>query len=48
MGYDVEPFVTHETKRRILSRAAAEDWTLIFEHDATTAWGRASELLNKK
>lgn len=39
MGYDVEPLVTLETKRRILARAAAEDWLLIFEHDATTAWG---------
>ena len=40
MGYDVEPLVTLETKRRILKRAAAEDWLLIFEHDANTAWGR--------
>ena len=40
MGYDVQPLVTLETKRRILHRAAAEDWLLIFEHDATTAWGR--------
>ena len=39
-GYDVEPLVTLETKRRILHRAAAEQWLLIFEHDATTAWGR--------
>ena len=40
MGYDVEPLVTLETKRRILSRAVAEDWLMIFEHDATTAWSR--------
>ncbi len=39
MGYDVEPLVTLETKRRILARAAAEEWLLIFEHDARTAWG---------
>jgi glyoxylase-like metal-dependent hydrolase (beta-lactamase superfamily II) len=38
MGYDVEPLVTLETKRRILKRAVDEDWLVIFEHDATTAW----------
>jgi len=40
MGYDVEPLVTLETKRRILRQAEDEDWLLIFEHDASTAWGR--------
>lgn len=40
MGYDVEPLVTLETKRRVLARALEEDWLLIFEHDATHAWGR--------
>ena len=40
MGYDVEPLVTLETKRRILARAADEDWLVVFEHDATTAWGK--------
>ncbi|HEX6058411.1 MAG TPA: MBL fold metallo-hydrolase [Gemmatimonadaceae bacterium] len=40
MGYDVEPLVTLETKRRILARAADEEWLLVFEHDAHTAWGR--------
>ena len=38
MGYDVEPLVTLETKRRVLTQAAAEDWLSVFEHDATTAW----------
>ena len=42
MGYDVEPLVTLETKRRILKRAVDEDWLLIFEHDATIPWGRAA------
>ncbi len=42
MGYDVEPLVTLETKRRILGRAVAEEWLVIFEHDATTAWGRVA------
>ncbi|HEX6626945.1 MAG TPA: MBL fold metallo-hydrolase [Gemmatimonadaceae bacterium] len=40
MGYDVEPLVTLETKRRILKQAMEEDWLLIFEHDASTPWGR--------
>jgi glyoxylase-like metal-dependent hydrolase (beta-lactamase superfamily II) len=39
MGYDVEPLVTLETKRRILQRAHEEGWLVIFEHDATHAWG---------
>ena len=43
MGYDVEPLVTLETKRRVLARAQAEDWLLVFEHDARTAWGKLSE-----
>ena len=33
MGYDLEPMVTLETKRRVLSRAEAEGWLLIFEHE---------------
>jgi len=39
MGYDVEPLVTLETKRRILKRAVDEAWLVVFEHDAETAWG---------
>ncbi|MDQ4079295.1 MAG: MBL fold metallo-hydrolase [Gemmatimonadota bacterium] len=40
MGYDVEPLVTLETKRRILRRAVDEGWIVVFEHDASVAWGR--------
>ena len=40
MGYDVEPLVTLETKRRILKQAVDEHWLLIFEHDAMVPWGR--------
>ncbi len=40
MGYDVEPLVTLETKRRILRRAVDEEWLVVFEHDAETAWAR--------
>jgi glyoxylase-like metal-dependent hydrolase (beta-lactamase superfamily II) len=40
MGYDVEPLVTLETKRRVLGRAEAEGWRLVFEHDASETGGR--------
>lgn len=39
MGYDVEPLVTLETKRRLWEEAVDERWTVVFEHDAQTAWG---------
>lgn len=39
MGYDVEPLVTLESKRKLFARAAADNWLLIFEHDAFHAWG---------
>jgi glutathione S-transferase len=42
MGYDVEPLVTLETKRRILARAHEERWLVIFEHDAHAPWGRVT------
>jgi len=42
MGYDVEPLVTMETKRRIFRQTEDEGWLLIFEHDATVPWGRVS------
>jgi glyoxylase-like metal-dependent hydrolase (beta-lactamase superfamily II) len=42
MGYDVEPLVTLESKRSLLSRARREQWLLVFEHDPVVAWGRVS------
>ena len=39
MGYDVEPLVSLETKRRLFAQALAEGWLLIFEHDAVIPWG---------
>jgi glyoxylase-like metal-dependent hydrolase (beta-lactamase superfamily II) len=39
MGYDVEPLVTLETKRRTLAQAEAEGWAVAFCHDAQAAWG---------
>lgn len=40
MGYDVEPLVTLETKRRILARVQAENWLLVFIDDPQVPWGR--------
>ena len=40
MGYDVEPLVTLESKRWVLDRARREEWLVMFEHDASVAWGR--------
>jgi glyoxylase-like metal-dependent hydrolase (beta-lactamase superfamily II) len=40
MGYDVEPLVTLETKRRVLKRAVDEEWLVVFEHDAKVPWTR--------
>jgi len=42
MGYDVEPLVTLETKRRILARALEEGWQVVFEHDAFNSFGRVA------
>ena len=39
MGYDVEPLRTLESKRSLWAEAEANGWLVIFEHDATTAWG---------
>ncbi len=41
MGYDVEPLVTLESKRELLTRAGEEGWILIFEHDPRVAYGWA-------
>ncbi|MDB4886174.1 MAG: beta-lactamase domain protein [Gemmatimonadetes bacterium] len=40
MGYDVEPLVTLESKRQLWAEAVDEGWTVMFEHDATTAWAK--------
>jgi glyoxylase-like metal-dependent hydrolase (beta-lactamase superfamily II) len=41
MGYDLEPLRTLESKRSLLSEAAAGNWWLVFEHDPAVAAGRA-------
>lgn len=33
MSYDVRPLLTMEEKERLLQRAVAENWILVFEHD---------------
>ena len=40
MGYDLEPLVTLESKRRLYTRAEAEGWLLWFEHDPVVVAGR--------
>jgi glyoxylase-like metal-dependent hydrolase (beta-lactamase superfamily II) len=40
MGYDLEPLITLETRRRFYRRAEAEEWLLVFEHDPTVVSGR--------
>ncbi len=40
MGYDLDPLATLESKRGLWTRALAEDWLLIFEHDPRVPWGR--------
>jgi len=40
MGYDLEPLVTLETRKRIYQRAEAEGWLLVFEHDPKVISGR--------
>ncbi len=40
MGYDLEPLVTLESKRRLYARAEAEGWLLLFGHDPGVAGGR--------
>ena len=39
MAYDLRPLTTLEEKKRILSRAVDERWTLFFEHDPSTVAG---------
>src|SRR5438046_2590852 len=40
MGYDLEPLVTLESKRRLYARAEGEGWLLFFEHDPAMVAGR--------
>jgi glyoxylase-like metal-dependent hydrolase (beta-lactamase superfamily II) len=40
MGYDLQPLVTLESRRRLYQRAEAEQWLLVFEHDPHVVSGR--------
>lgn len=40
MGYDLEPLVTLESRKRIMTRAAQEGWWLVFEHDPEVSRAR--------
>ncbi|HXO84626.1 MAG TPA: MBL fold metallo-hydrolase [Gemmatimonadales bacterium] len=40
MGYDLEPLVTLETRRKLYRRAEAEGWLFVFEHDPKVVSGR--------
>lgn len=38
MGYDLQPLITVEEKKKILKKAFEEDWKLFFEHDPETVY----------
>ncbi len=38
MGYDLQPLVTLEEKKKILNKAVDENWKLFFEHDPETVF----------
>jgi glyoxylase-like metal-dependent hydrolase (beta-lactamase superfamily II) len=40
MGYDVEPLVTLESRRRLYQRAEGEGWLMVFQHDPAVVAGR--------
>jgi hypothetical protein len=37
MGYDLQPLVTVEEKKKILAEAIEKNWKIFFEHDPETA-----------
>lgn len=43
MAYDLNPLITLEEKRKLLSRGAHEGWIFILEHDPYRAMGRVAE-----
>jgi glyoxylase-like metal-dependent hydrolase (beta-lactamase superfamily II) len=46
MGYDLYPLTTLETRKKWLPRAARENWTVVFGHDAHTPVVRLVEQSN--
>jgi glyoxylase-like metal-dependent hydrolase (beta-lactamase superfamily II) len=47
MGFDVYPLTTLETRKRILPRAAAEGWIVVFVHEPVTPVGTLLEEAGK-
>ncbi len=47
MGYDLEPLVTLESKRRLWERVREEEWLLIFEHAPEFPWGRLDPVADR-
>lgn len=43
MGYDNNPLITLEEKKRLLPQAVKENWILVFEHDPFRVAGRVIE-----
>lgn len=43
MGYDLYPVDLIENKKQLLTRAVAEAWLCVFEHDPDVPWGRIVE-----
>ncbi len=43
MGYDLQPLVTIDERKKILNKAVEENWKLIFEHDPVTSFGTATK-----
>lgn len=42
MGYDLQPLITLEEKRKYIPKAVEEDWLLFFEHDPKIAAAKIS------
>jgi glyoxylase-like metal-dependent hydrolase (beta-lactamase superfamily II) len=40
MGFDIEPMVTIEVRRRLYPRAEGEGWRVVFQHDTAVVMGR--------
>ena len=47
MAYDIAPLITLEEKKRLLARALAEEWELIFEHEPYETRGRVEMFQGK-
>ncbi|MFO7445510.1 MAG: MBL fold metallo-hydrolase [Ignavibacteriaceae bacterium] len=43
MGYDLQPLITVEEKRKILKKAVEENWKLLFEHDPDTVYATVTD-----